>query len=160
MPLKRHSSLIPLSHDHRSGLFAANLIRTGAPRYQGVPTDLPGKRAYLLQFAEQELTPHLALEEQVLFPLVEGLSDEIKTLVQALRVEHQDLRHMLTHLPPADASDLQVALDQLSGLLNAHIRKEERQLFEAIQAIMSEEELLDLGETLRSAGEDLKNPPQ
>jgi hemerythrin superfamily protein len=160
MPLKRHPALIPLSHDHRRGLFVANLIRTGAPRYPRYPVDLPAKRAYLLQYYHSDLLPHLHKEETILFPRVQVLSEGIADLVQALRIEHQDLRQAISHLPAAETPELQGAFDALSGLLNAHIRKEERQLFEAIQALLSEESMHQLGEALKEADRDLKNPPQ
>jgi iron-sulfur cluster repair protein YtfE (RIC family) len=160
MPLKRHPALIPLSHDHRRGLFAANLIRTGAPRYPAFPTDLPGKRAYLLRYFETDLGWHMEKEEAILFPLVETLGGEVGSLVQTLRMEHHDLRQAFAQLPDSTAPDLQAAFDHLSHLLQAHIRCEERQLFEAIQQHLSEEQLSNLGEKLREADRDLKNPPQ
>lgn len=160
MPLKRHLALIPLSHDHRRGLFAANLIRTGAPRYPEFPTDLVGKRTYLLHYFETDLRYHLEKEEAILFPLAEELGGEVASLVRTLRMEHQDLRQAFVQLPTSDAPDLQVAFDHLSRLLQAHIRCEERQLFEAIQDHLSEAQLADLGEKLREADRDLKNPPQ
>jgi iron-sulfur cluster repair protein YtfE (RIC family) len=160
MPLKRHPALIPLSHDHRRGLFAANLIRTGAPRYPDFPSDLPGKRSYLLHYFESDLLHHLTKEEAILFPLAESLGGEVAALTRTLRMEHQDLRLAMQQLPEAGAPDLQEAFDHLSRLLQAHIRCEERQLFEALQAQLSEEALLDLGEKLRGEDRDLKNPPR
>jgi iron-sulfur cluster repair protein YtfE (RIC family) len=150
MPLKRHPALIPLSHDHQKGLLAANLIRSGAPRYPGLPNDLPGKRGYLWRYYQGNLRQHLRWEEEVLFPAVEELSSTLTEMVRVLRREHRELRAQFSDLPPAEAPELQAYFDALSQALQAHIRKEERQFFEDIQATMEESALEALGKRLRA----------
>lgn len=146
--MKRHASLIPLSHDHRQGLFLAQVIKRGVPRYPGVPTTPAGKRAYALAMFRTLLFPHFQAEQEVLAPLVCGLDEQLDGLLQASLHEHDELASLVAALGPlgdaGDAGDdeaLADALHRLGTRLEAHIRTEERQLFQRIQAVVAEDVL-------------------
>ena len=139
--MKRHKSLIPLSQDHHNGLMLAQLIKKGAPEYKDLPKDIDGKISYTLNVWHNELKFHFKNEENVLFPAVSGKSQEIDILINELNNEHSLIELKIIELN--DPTDSEKQLDDLGNLLELHIRKEERILFEKIQSILHNE-LTDL----------------
>ena len=137
--MKRHHALVKLSRDHYHGLLLAQQIKTGAAPYKGYPTDLEGKITFLFSEYEQKLKPHFALEENVLFPMAAKKSEELSTLVNELIKEHRQLFSMIENVPRS--KDQPQALNEIGVLLEQHIRKEERKLFEMVQQTFSEEEI-------------------
>jgi mannose-6-phosphate isomerase-like protein (cupin superfamily) len=117
--MKRHPALVPLSHDHQHGLVLAK-------RLQRDETD------GFTEFFERELVRHFRLEEEVVFPLLAEAGVEPPELARAL-LDHQRIRAGAAH---ADAA--------LGELLEAHIRLEERVLFETIQRVVPDERLTAL----------------
>lgn len=128
LPIKRHESLQPLSRDHHHALLLSWKIR------QGLKKDVPAKRisAYCSWFYTTHLLPHFELEEQYAFPV---LGDAHPLIQQALS-EHARLRTMFGN-PLTNTAALEAAGD----LLEAHIRFEERTLFNAIQEAANPEQL-------------------
>lgn len=147
--MKRHPSLIPLSHDHRQGLFLVQIIKRGIPRFPGTPTTPDAKREYALQEYAAMLREHFRVEEEVLVPMMRGVDSEIDTLLITIAHEHRALEALITSLPQATTvDDLEEQLHTLGVQLEQHIRMEERQLFQRIQAVVSEEVLASLGQAL------------
>jgi iron-sulfur cluster repair protein YtfE (RIC family) len=144
--VKRHPALIPLSHDHRQGLFLAQVVRPGPPRYQGVPSTPSTRRTYALKLADALLLPHMHAEETLLAPLVAGRDAEIDDLLARLQAEHRTLQQQIEALHHASTVELEAALHTFGQTLEGHIRTEERQLFQRIQAIADESLLAHLGE--------------
>lgn len=139
--MKRHKSLIPLSQDHHNGLMLAQLIKKGAPKYKGLPTDIMGKVKYVKDSWENELKQHFENEEKILFPVMKGKDDGIDILIEDILEEHNKIRSLVADLSKTE--NYETALNDLGILLEGHIRKEERQLFVKIQALF-ENELNDL----------------
>ncbi len=129
--MKRHNNLIPLSHDHHHGLVLANLIKLNAPAYKGLPNELSGKIEYTKKFFNMELVRHFKEEEEILYPIVKGKSKEIDILFREIFVEHLQIKKLVEQLD--SSPEPQIILDKLGRLLESHIRKEERELFEKIQ---------------------------
>lgn len=145
--MKRHASLIPLSHDHHDTLVVAQGLIRGrptAPRSDW-PTNRRAQADRLAAFFESTLRPHFAAEEAEVFPLAERLLPEHADLVTALRKDHADLRAEILALPARSDADLAVRLPALGTRLEAHVRSEERVLFEAMQQAASPAELERLG---------------
>ena len=103
--------------------------------------ELAGKVARL---AEVELLGHFQVEEQVLFPAVRPLlqNDE---LLDALIVEHRVMETLVQRIATAGDQERIPLLRQFGEVLHRHIRTEERQLFQEIQARLDETQLADLG---------------
>ena len=82
-----------------------------------------------------------------MFPAAEQL-EEMASLVDELRIEHGLLRRGVKRAEARDltTSDIQV----FAASLSAHIRKEERELFEAVQRGLSPEELERVGEQIEA----------
>jgi iron-sulfur cluster repair protein YtfE (RIC family) len=135
--MKRHQSLIALSHDHHHGLMLAQLIKKGAPEYKGMPSDLAGKVAYTKESWEKELKFHFENEENILFPFVKGKNESVDGLIEVILAEHIQIKKLIMSLDKTN--NYEEILDQLGNMLEQHIRKEERQLFQKIQSIFGSE---------------------
>jgi hemerythrin-like domain-containing protein len=138
----RDKSLIPLSRQHQHGL--ALCVRLSRA-IDGDEVDLDAWQAEIAQQFERETAAHFAAEEKEVFPLAARFA-ELRELVQQLLAEHEVLRGLFSRAAARDLDALGLA--EFADRLAAHIRKEERQLFEAMQQLMSAEELTALGGVL------------
>jgi iron-sulfur cluster repair protein YtfE (RIC family) len=138
--MKRHDSLIPLSRFHRSCLFLALIAKPNAPTVKGYPTELAEKIDYAIAFYQKQLIPHFDLEAK-LWRQVATKSTVLSDLVQCMKEERQALIESFETLRtlPSEGN-----LNKMGQMLEAHIRKEERVLFQQIQQDLTEEELNDL----------------
>jgi iron-sulfur cluster repair protein YtfE (RIC family) len=141
----RDKNLIPLSHQHQHALALCVRIERASP----IPDkDLGAWEAEITQIVQTEIAIHFAAEEEVLFPAARRFA-EIIPLIEDLVADHAWLRGRFAaaSAQSMSAEDLQA----LAGRLSAHIRKEERQLFERLQALLNTEELAVLGAKLNEA---------
>jgi hemerythrin-like domain-containing protein len=144
----RDKSLIPLSHQHQQAL--ALCVRID--RAQPIPgTDLQAWQAEIEQHFEQEIKIHFSAEEQVLFPAAHQFSALI-ALVEELIGDHAALRESFSQAKARRMST--ETLPAFAKQLSAHIRKEERQLFERLQQLMTPKQLAALGTQLEKALKD------
>ena len=137
--MKRHPSLIPLSQDHQKGLLLAQLLKKNAPEYKGLPKDPIGKMNYAKEIYNNELDQHFKEEEEFVFPYLKGRSNEIDELVSEILSEHKILKKSILSLK--EGISLIDKMDKIGYLLESHIRKEERDLFEKIPQVLSDGEL-------------------
>jgi hemerythrin-like domain-containing protein len=137
--MKRHPALIHLSRDHQKGLMLAQLLKKNAPEYKGLPTDAIGKMNYAREHYNNLLNQHFKEEEDFVFPFIRNKSKEIDELVDGILTEHKILENSIVNL--ADNEQLIENMDKIGYLLEAHIRKEERILFEKIPLLLNENEL-------------------
>ena len=137
--MKRHPSLIPLSQDHQKGLLLAQLLKKNAPEYKGLPKDPIGKMNYAKEVYNNELDQHFKEEEEFVFPYLKGRSNEIDELVSEILSEHKILKKSILSLK--EGISLIDKMDKIGYLLESHIRKEERDLFEKIPQVLSDGEL-------------------
>jgi hemerythrin-like domain-containing protein len=115
---------------------------------QAGQVDVGAFQAEVRQIFEQEICTHFEAEEKVLFPAAEHFP-ELKVLVAELGAEHAVLRELFD-LSRAGEFD-GALLTKFAGMLSTHIRKEERQLFERMQGLLTNEELAVIGEGLQGA---------
>lgn len=158
--MKRHSSLIPLSRDHHHGLVLAQRLKRGrgkAPR-AGWPADPRLQRDQVLAFFAAELVPHFSAEEELVFPLALEYLEDGSSLVSRLLEEHEKIRTSVQRLEGLEPGDLKAALGALGQLLEEHIRREERVLFEALQEQVPEARLRSCGTRIRRSRRDLSRP--
>jgi mannose-6-phosphate isomerase-like protein (cupin superfamily) len=125
--VKRHPALVPLSHDHHPALVEARRLRQHGP----------AAAREFLRFFGSETTRHFREEEELVFPLLYG--DEPEQLREVL-LQHQRLRALAGRLRGGE--DVSA---ELADLLEAHIRLEERDLFELIQRRVPEDQLASIG---------------
>lgn len=139
--MKRHPSLIPLSREHHETLILARLLQKDAPEFRGLPTDSRGKADYAIKHYRNELIRHFEKEESII-PLLKGQHQEIDLLLHEIPEEHQELHRYFQSV--YDQENLDEHLDRLGKALEAHVRKEERQLFPLVQEHCSEEILKNI----------------
>ena len=147
--LKRDKALHILSHDHHNGLLLAQLIKKGSPNYKYMPETTEGKKDYSIRFYNDELIKHFEDEEKILFPMVRGKDDEIDNIFEKILTEHIKIKQLFNQLELNE--NVEDTIDELGHLLESHIRKEERILFERIQEILTVDELTSLGNKLNES---------
>jgi mannose-6-phosphate isomerase-like protein (cupin superfamily) len=134
--MKRHSSLIPLSHDHHHALVQARRLRRAAGG------DLTARRAAaasFLRFFSDESVRHFRQEEERLFPALVDVASGEELLVKAL-LDHQRLRALVARLDQnlsRSATDAPL-MRELADQLENHIRLEERRLFPLMEELVPE----------------------
>lgn len=140
--LHRDPSLIPLSHQHQHGLALTVFIDRGlkAEPTREKARELAGKvaRAY-----ESELCGHFEVEETILFPTVRPFVDG--ELLDRLIAEHRVMEDLVQRIAAATDEERIPLLKRFGDVLHGHIRTEERQLFQQIQASLDEARLADVG---------------
>lgn len=119
-PISRHEALRPLSHDHHYSLLLCWKIRTG------LENQIAAERIknYADWFYQNHLLPHFKKEEEILFPLLDSQNKMIK---KALAAHRRLSRHFV------DQKNICRSLSFIEEELEAHIRFEERVLFNEIQ---------------------------
>jgi len=141
----RDRNLIPLSHQHQHALALCVQIERAL---QAGTADLEALQAQIRTMFNLEIRWHFAAEEEALFPEAAAFA-ELKALVEQLLAEHARLRDDFDR---AERRQLDAAaLRDFGQLLSAHIRKEERELFEVCQRLFPPEKLAQVGATLDAA---------
>lgn len=125
MPLKRDRSLIPLSHDHHHGLVRVFEIRQALRAGDGAAAR---QREITRAFYADDLQPHFRAEEEVLVPALREHAAVQEVEIARLIHDHRRLGELI-----AELDSRPTALAELADLLEAHIRREERELFPAFQ---------------------------
>lgn len=130
-PIKRHSVLKPLSREHHHGLLLSWKIREGLKRN----IEIPRIKKYIDWFWENHLQQHFDFEEAHIFPILGGKNK----MVKRAKREHVRLRRLFN-----SQERVEINLSLIEEELVAHIRFEERVLFNEIQKIANEEQLARL----------------
>jgi hemerythrin-like domain-containing protein len=132
----RDPSLIPLSHQHHNGLAMCVLTRRSLAA-DSSPGNIAKLARRVVDRYELELVNHFEIEEQVLFPACGSLP-----IVSELVADHRAMEGMVEELRTAPSAPL---LERFCELLSTHIRREEKDLFEAAQRTISRDALDALG---------------
>lgn len=141
----RDKNLVPLSHQHQHVLaFCVRLNRA----LQAGEVELERWQAEMVQLFEQEIAAHFAAEEAEIFSITTR-RPELQTVTRELLAEHAALREDFE--AAANRSMEQLGLGHFVERLAVHIRKEERQLFEGMQKIMTADELSAIGKALQKS---------
>jgi hemerythrin-like domain-containing protein len=140
---RRHDSLVPLSHDHHHALAQARRLTEAA----SMSDDSERRRATddFINFYLGSLVRHFREEEELFFaPIVDHGDAQaliVRALTEHLRV-HARVRRLKRDLVAGVVEPTQ--LTELSKLLTAHVRFEERDLLPLVEQLLSEDELKDL----------------
>jgi hemerythrin-like domain-containing protein len=145
----RDKNLVPLSRQHQHALALCVRLDRGL---QAGEVDLEAWQSEMQQIFEGEIAIHFAAEERELFPAAARFS-ELQPLTQELINEHTVLRDFFTRASDRELNS--TALQSFAETLATHIRKEERQLFEGMQKLMSADDLAALGAKLDAALADV-----
>ena len=125
--MKRHEKLQDLSREHYSALKLALQAKRAAA--SGEPAQIDASAAACVAAFAAELEPHFQVEENTLLPMLVASGES--ELVQRVERDHGDLRLLAAQLRQPEAS----ALLAFAELLTAHVRFEEREMFEAAEAL-------------------------
>lgn len=125
---RRHDSLIPLSREHQYALMLCLRIHRGQVEHETDITWLQMKAGQAVRFFEGELLTHFQAEEEILFPAMRELSNATP-IIDALLAEHEQIRRLVDQLRQAEPGSVAATLKEFADTLEAHIRKEERELF-------------------------------
>jgi hemerythrin-like domain-containing protein len=147
----RDKNLVPLSHQHQHVLALCVRLDRALQADEVQPEVWQQE---IQQIFEQEIAMHFAAEEKKVFPIAAGFPD-LKNLVNELVAEHEALRGMFAQAASRTLGN--AGLRVFADALSKHIRKEERELFEGMQRLLSAEELAGLGRALEAALRDVSN---
>lgn len=123
--MKRHPQLQDLSREHHGALKLARAARQAAET--GAADKLATIAERVVRLFAAELDPHFRVEEQGLLATLTQAGEH--ALVQRTLDEHAQLRRLVADLSAPDAATLL----RFADLLAAHVRFEERELFETAQ---------------------------
>ncbi|HMB93688.1 MAG TPA: hemerythrin domain-containing protein [Rhodothermales bacterium] len=137
--MKRSKHLEPLSHDHYEGLVVAGRLQKGLSK-QASPDVMA---AYVAHFWKTHLAHHFQQEETFLLPLLEESS---ATMAERMVEEHGRIRELVARVEKEASAQ---RLTELSRMMKAHIRFEEREVFPALEAQMPEDVLQEVGAQLQ-----------
>jgi iron-sulfur cluster repair protein YtfE (RIC family) len=138
----RDPNLVPLSRQHQHALALCVRIE------RATAADPVAWQEEIEQHFRQEILFHFAAEEEVVFPRARRFP-ELAGLVEELAAEHAQLRGWFERAARRDLSFAEI--QSFGRALSAHIRKEERQLFETLQKRASAEEMEQIGQLLAKA---------
>jgi len=138
--VKRHPALVALSEDHHHELVQARRLLTAAG---GPPDERTRVASAYVDLFFSETVEHFRREEETVFPLYAGHPAANTELLERVLREHMELhglaRGLRTEAAAGDVSGETLA--QLGALLRAHVRLEERELFEDVQRLVPADEL-------------------
>jgi hemerythrin superfamily protein len=97
-----------------------------------IDTNDAGERGRLRDDVVRVLAAHMAVEEELLYPRLEGIDDQLGALVDSAFRDHDEVRDVL---------------GELARIVGAHVGTEEERMFPAAKDA--------LGDTLAALGDDL-----
>ena len=145
---RRHESLLPLSREHHYGLMLCLRIHRGLPLHRDDETWGREKAVQVAEFFASDLTAHFKAEEEALFPAMRDFAGASELLNELLS-QHRELERLGEQLRGAEGAQLAEALVRFADLLEAHIRKEERELFPLYERQTSAEVAAEVGRAVK-----------
>lgn len=124
----RDAALVPLSRQHHHAL-ALCVLTERSLRSDPLPETIAMLARKAVDRYDIELTNHFAIEEQVLFPLIERELGQMPA-VSELIAGHRALARMIDEMR---ANPTAAMLEGFCAMLRSHVRREENELFEDIQ---------------------------
>ena len=137
--MKRSDALAPLSRDHHQALSVAMGLR------RATEADLGAAIERYTSFLEGHERRHFDVEEAVLLPALPESDPDWAAGCARVRADHERLRQGL----PAGASVEEAR--EMGELLAAHVRFEERELFELLESRLDDGALARLGTAIEEA---------
>lgn len=132
--MRRHDSLIPLTHDHHHALAQARRLRLAAE--QSEEERLHQARQFV-DFFESDTLRHFREEEELVFPFVVDEVD-VEPVLTRIMMEHLRIHAVVRALKSELERDAPEAatMSRLAVLLEEHIRLEEKTLFPLIERMV------------------------
>lgn len=148
--LKRHPGLVPFAQKHGSGLVCAQRLRKSVRGTKRERMELAGQ---LREVCLEELDCAVEDERRLLLPFIArtGLAHRFHQLHFRLR----DLTTLIRRLDPCEDPGLGLT-SMFSNALDEYVRWEEHVLFPALEAMLSDEDLVCAGRTVAGTGHQSK----
>jgi hemerythrin-like domain-containing protein len=146
--VKRHASMEDLSRDHYQALIQVQEIRKSVEGQEGA-RPLEQVATEFLEFWEKDAIAHFREEEEILLPIyarhVQPSHDEH---VRRMLDDHAWFRDVMFELKRrvGERGNYGALLGEVGERLSDHARLEEREIFERMQAVMTEEDFADVAE--------------
>ena len=139
-PIKRNPAIVTFLKDHHFALLLVWKIR------QGLKKEIEPSRIinYVAHFFDTDLIFHFEEEETLLFSKLP--SDNLLRLQS--EEEHKLIKFEIDAL--RKNSDDKMGIENFANILEKHIRFEERELFNYLQEIFSEDELSEIAEAMEA----------
>ena len=134
--MKRHKTIIPLSHDHHVMLKMAQGIKKNFIKTELGTSSISNKVKHVINVYNTELLPHFNHEETILFPLAKGKNAELDKLIDDIVEEHDKIGELIQKIEDGNREQ---NLDNLGFLIESHIRNEERVVFTKIEETLGDE---------------------
>jgi iron-sulfur cluster repair protein YtfE (RIC family) len=132
-PFKRAKELQSITVDHHNGLLLSRKIRIGFNKN----IELQRIKNYADWYFENQVVPHLKLEEELLFPILGNQNELIKRAL----TEHRRLRRLFKK-----TDQIEKTLVQIEEEIESHIRFEEHILYVEIQKVATAQQLVKIEE--------------
>jgi hemerythrin-like domain-containing protein len=156
--MHRDEALVRLSEEHHHGLVFSLRIERELP--EADEDQVAALYADLLRFWAQGLLPHFHTESECLLArLVRHVPLDDPSVLRLQR-DHLSLEALVAAMRDADTLELRrLALTAFGEALRAHIRWEERDLFELLQGSLDRVELAAAGREILDRHEKPTRPP-
>jgi hemerythrin superfamily protein len=105
----------------------------------------------------EELTIHTTIEEEIYYPTVRDLSDEVRDVVAEGIQEHHVAKQLIEELRGLEAGGEEwvAKVKVLIEGVEHHAEEEEKEMFPGVKRVMSSDDLTALGERLTRRKRDL-----
>jgi hemerythrin-like domain-containing protein len=133
--MKRHETLIPLTHDHHHALAA---IRRLAVAANGTDEERDRASRQFLWFFSSHTIMHFRDEEEIFFPLV-GDAPKARGTMERAMLEHAEIQAAV-HCLACELEDGvpgAASIPRIVDLFRSHIRFEEKVVFPMIESLSS-----------------------
>lgn len=137
--MKRHASLIPLTHDHHHALVQVRKLKSAAT---GTDDDRRSAARLFLEFFHTDTLKHFREEEEIVFPLVVEAA-EAQGALERVMIQHLYL-HALVHRLEKEADEGVPTAETVlrtAESLEKHVRFEEKVVFPLIETIVRDVDL-------------------
>jgi iron-sulfur cluster repair protein YtfE (RIC family) len=136
-------TLLKGEHDEVRGLFKL---------LEASPSTLDGGRGAIFERLRRELLSHLSAEETTVYEPLRGRIDDSE-VIDGSEQEHREIRRLvdsLWHVDP-ETEEWKLQLEALKESVEAHIRKEETELFEEMKDYLTDEESRNMAKEFHRA---------
>jgi len=140
--MKRHKDLETLSFEHHDALVVALRIKKGLQ----AKADLNTIVDYVLSVFHNHLQHHFEQEEATLIAPLQTFTEAEQPVNQMIE-EHQQFAELINKIQNKDGNRADL-LKEIAGLLERHIRFEERTLFPLAERLIPKPKLAEIGEYL------------
>lgn len=138
-PIKRSKELIPFSREHHEGLLFAWKLKQGVSKRVE-----PSRMAKFCKwFWDEHLQEHIKKEEKIL-PSILSIEHP---MIQKMFDEHEAIKSTIYALQEYACYEY---IERLTGVINYHIRFEERYLFKQIEQVATQVQRKGIEETLQT----------